>query len=146
MRIEFLRTLGEFSAPTAVAAVQAGLSDENPQVRATVCRALGRQPTAENLEALGRAVASDADQDVRIAAARELGKFPDSAAAQALRPALDDNDAALQFVAMQSLRTVTGRSQYGNHVPTWREYLDGGNPAPPPGPSLAESVRRYLYW
>jgi HEAT repeat protein len=146
MRMEFLRTLGEFSAPSAIAAVQAGLSDENPQVREIACRALGRQPTADNLEALAKAVAGDANQDVRIAAARELARFPDSAAAQALRPALDDSDAALQFVAMQSLRSLTGRTEYGNHVPTWRQYLDGGDPAPPPGPTLAESFRKYLYW
>jgi HEAT repeat protein len=146
MRSELIRTLGELPAPAAYAALQGALADESTLVRQAACRALGRQPTDENLQALARVVASDGDRDVRIAAARELGHFPDAAAAQALRPALDDDDAALQSVAMQSLRGLTGKTQYGNHVPTWREYLDGGEPAPPPGPSLAESFRKYLYW
>ena len=146
MRSELLRTMGALDAPTALASIQAALTDEHPQVRVAACKALGRHPSAESLQSLGTVLTTDADLDVRIAAARELGKSSDPAAAKTLRPALDDNDAGLQLVAMDSLRTLTGRTQYGNHVPTWRQYLDGGEPAPPPGPSLAESLRKYWYW
>jgi HEAT repeat protein len=146
MRMELARTLGELPAEASHAALAATLTDENPQVRVVVCKALGRQQSAESLESLGKAVAEDTDLDVRIAAARELGHFQDPAAAQALRPALDDRDAALQGMAMQSLRSVTGKREFANSVPTWRQYLDGGNPAPPPGPSLAESLQKYWYW
>jgi len=146
MRMELARTLGELPAEASHAALAATLTDENPQVRVVVCKALGRQQSAASLESLGKAVAEDTDLDVRIAAARELGHFQDPAAAQALRPALDDRDAALQGMAMQSLRSVTGKREFANSVPTWRQYLDGGNPAPPPGPSLAESLQKYWYW
>lgn len=146
MRAELLRTMGSLDAPTALASIQTALTDQHPQVRVAACRALGRHPSPEALQSLGTVVSSDADLDVRIAAARELGKSSDPEAAKALRPALDDNDAGLQLVAMDSLRTLTGRTQYGNHVPTWRQYLDGGDPAPPPAPTVAESLRKYWYW
>jgi hypothetical protein len=82
---------------------------------------------------------------VRIVAARELEKFKGFAAPQALRPALDDRDPALQLAAMQSLQTLTGHSEYGKSAPAWREYLDGGNPAPAVNP-IAEAVRGLWSW
>jgi len=84
-------------------------------------------------------------QGVAPAAPVEL-RFRDPAAAQALRVALDENDAALQGVAMQSLSGITGRREYAGSVAAWREYLDGGNPAPPARPSLAETIQKYWYW
>jgi HEAT repeat protein len=146
MRIELARALGELPTASAQAALAASLADENAQVRVVACKSLGRRPTAESLQALGMAVAGDSDLDVRIAAARQLGQFRDPAAAQALRPALDENDAALQGIAMQSLRRLTGQHQYANSVPAWREYLDGGNPTPPPPPTLAETLSKLRYW
>lgn len=146
MRIELARALGELPTATAQAALAASIADENARVRVVAVKALGRRPSAESLQALGNAVASDADLDVRIAAAKELGRFNDPAAAQALRPALDDNDAALQGIAMQSLRGLTGKREYANSVVAWREYLDGGNPTPPPAPTLAETLMKYRYW
>ncbi|MDX1948435.1 MAG: HEAT repeat domain-containing protein [Pirellulaceae bacterium] len=146
LRSELVRTMGALASPTAISTIQASLTDQHPQVRIAACRALGRNSSEENAQALGNVLTSDSDLDVRIAAARALGQLTDPAAIGALRPALDDNDAGLQLVAMESLRTLTGRGQYGNHVPTWREYLDGGDPSPPPGPSLVESLRKYSYW
>jgi hypothetical protein len=146
MRMELVRALGELPTASAQAAIAATLADENPQVRAIACKSLGRRQSPEALQALGSAVASDADLDVRIAAARELGRFRDPAAAQALRVALDENDAALQGVAMESLRGITGQTKYAGSVTAWREYLDGGNPTPPPPPSLAETLQKYWYW
>ena len=146
MRMELARTLGELPAESAQGALAATLTDENPQVRVVACKALGRRQTVESLESLGKIVAEDTDLDVRIAAAREIGRFKDPTAAQALRPALDDRDASLQSIAMQSLRGITGRNELANSVPAWRQYLDGGNPAPPPAPSIAESLQKYWYW
>ena len=146
MRMELARTLGELPAESAQAALAATLADESPQVRVVACKALGRRQSAESVESLGKVVAEDLDLDVRIAAARELGRFKDPAAAQALRAALDDRDVALQGIAMESLRGITGKREYANSVPAWRQYLDGGNPAPPPAPSIAESLQKYWYW
>lgn len=146
MRAELVRALGEFGVPAARSAVVAAMSDESSQVRLAASKALGRQPTQEGFAALSRAVAEDSNQDVRIAAARELHHFKEFDAPPALRPALDDNDPALQLAAMQSLQSLTGRTEYGNSVATWREYLEGNDPAPPPGPSLADRWQQLWGW
>jgi HEAT repeat protein len=146
MRVEFLRTLAEFPTETARAATLAAMADESPHVRVAACKALGKQPTSAGFQAVSQAVASDTDLDVRIAAAKELGNFREEGAPQALRPAIDDNDPALQLAAMESLQSLTGRHEYGNSVGTWREYLDGGQPAPPEGPTIAETLKQYWYW
>jgi HEAT repeat protein len=146
MRAELVRALGEFSVPAARSAAIAAMADESSQVRLAASKALGRQPTQEGFSALAQAVAEDSNQDVRIAAARELHWFKDFDTPPALRPALDDNDPALQLAAMQSLQSLTGRTEYGNSVATWREFLDGNDPAPPPGPSLADRWQQLWGW
>jgi HEAT repeat protein len=146
MRAELVRALGEFRVPTAQSAVAAAMSDENSHVRVAASKALGRHPSQEGFLALSSAVADDGNQDVRIAAARELREFKDFQTPPALRPALDDNDPALQLAAMQSLQSLTGRMEYGNSVATWREYLEGNDPAPPPGPTLADRWQQLWNW
>jgi HEAT repeat protein len=153
LRAALVRTLGEFPTPSARTAVQGALTDEAVPVRVAAAKALGRHPSADSVEPLAQAI-SDSDLDVRIAAADALGKFSDAALpaderkrlAQMLRPALDDRDPALQVAAMQSLATITGRDNFRNDAPTWRQFLDGGNPAPPPAPTLAELFQRSLNW
>ena len=146
LRAELVRTLGELPTPAAQQAIVAGMTDETAYVRLVACKAIGRHPDRQGFESLSQAVASDADLDVRVAAASELGKFRDFEAPQALRPALDNRDPALQVAAMQSLESLTGQRNFRNSVPTWRQYLDGGNPTPPPGPSVAEVVKQYMSW
>lgn len=146
MRAEFVRTLAEFPTPIAQEAVLASLTDEAANVRIAACKALGRRPTTEGFQALASAVTDDGDLDVRLAAARELGNFRGFNAAPALRPALDDRDPALQLAAMQSLESLEGHTEFRRNVAVWREHLDGGNPTPPPPPSLAELARQYWSW
>jgi HEAT repeat protein len=146
MRAELVRAVGEFPLDSAQAAAIAAMSDESSHVRIAASRVLGRRPTQAGFEALSRAVSDDASLDVRITAARELKQFTEFEAPLALRSALDDNDPALQLAAMQSLQTLTGRTQYGNHVATWREFLDGNDPAPPPGPTLAQHFQQLWNW
>jgi HEAT repeat protein len=146
LRGEFVRTLAVFPTPIAQQAIAASMTDEAASVRVLACKALGQSPTAEGFQALAHAVTSDADLDVRIVAAREMGKFRGFAAPQALRPALDDRDPALQLAAMQSLEALDGHTEFRKNVAVWREHLDGGNPAPPPPPSIAELARQYWTW
>jgi HEAT repeat protein len=151
MRAELIRTLGAFAVPAAHSAVLASMTDESGHVRIAACKSLSRWPSREGLQALTQAISGDSDLDVRIAAAREMRGFRQFEAGevdipQALRPALDDNDPALQLAAMQSLQSLTGRTEYGQSVATWREYLDGNDPAPPPGPSLAERFGQLWNW
>ena len=145
MRVEILRALSAYPSPEALPIVQAALADADPQVRMAACSTFGAWKSPEALQALGTAVGGDSDLDVRIAAARALENFNDPAATQALSVALDDNDPALQKVAMRSLRQTTGKD-YGNSVPAWREYLAGGNPPQPPPPSIARQLQDWLWW
>jgi HEAT repeat protein len=146
LRAEFVRALAAFDTPIAQYAVLSALSDEATSVRAIACSALGRHPTAEGFQALSQILTNDNELDVRIAAARELGKYRGFEAPKALRPALDDRDPALQLAAMQSLEALDGHREYRRNVAVWREHLDGGTPAPPQGPSIAEVVRQYWSW
>ena len=146
LRGEFVRTLATFQTPAAQQAVLAATNDEAPSVRVLAYKALGQAPTADGFQALSHAVTADADLDGRIVAARELGKYKGFAAPKALRPALDDRDPALQLAVMQSLEALDGHTEYRRNVAVWREHLDGGNPAPPPGPSLAELAQQYWNW
>jgi HEAT repeat protein len=146
LRGEFVRTLAVFRAPSAQQALVASMNDESPSIRVLACRGLGAAPSAEGYQALSHAVSDDGDLDVRIAAAHELGKYKGFEASKALRPALDDRDPALQIAAMQSLEAVDGHTEYRRNVAVWREHLDGGSPAPPPAPSIAEVVKQYWSW
>lgn len=146
LRAELVRTLAEFSTPAGQSAVLASLQDPSPYVRVAACKGLGRNPSIEGLEALSKVLTSDNDLDVRIAAATALGSFRGMGASKALRPALDDRDPALQLAAVNSLERLEGHPEYRRNVAVWRAYLDGGNPAPPPPPSLAERLRYYWSW
>jgi len=146
MRTEFVRTLTAFPTPIANEAILASVNDEDTSVRLLAIKALSRTPTAEGFQAVSQAVTGDPDIDVRVVAARELGKFRGFDAARSLRPALDDRDPALQLAAMQSLESLDGHTEYRRNVAVWREHLDGGNPAPPSGPTIAELARQYWNW
>lgn len=146
MRVEFVRTLAEFPTPLAHDSLLAAMTDEAACVRVVACKALAKKPTAEGFQALSQAVTQDTDLDVRVAAASELGKFRGFNAGPALRPVLDERDPALQLAAMQSLESLEGHAEYRKNVGVWREHLDGGHPAPPPPPSLAELAQQYWSW
>jgi HEAT repeat protein len=137
MRSELIRTLAYLPTADAQEAIVAALNDADHDVRIAACQGLARIGNEESLAALAKTVEKDGNLDVRLAAVHGLSRYKDAAAQQALGRALEDNDPAVQKVAMESLKTSTGRD-YGNSVPAWKEYLAGGNPARPPGPSLAE--------
>lgn len=146
LRGEFVRTLAVFRTQSAQQALVEAVMDESSNVRVLACKALGEAPTVEGFQALSHAITDDSDLDVRIAAAHQLSKFRGFETSKALRPALDDRDPALQIAAIQSLEAVDGHTEYRRNVAVWREHLDGGNPTPPPAPSIAEVVRQYWSW
>ncbi len=145
MKLEMLRTLAAYNTTTAEAAIVGNLQSENADVRRVACEALARQKGPQAVTALGQVVGTDTDADVRKTAARGLQQFQDPAAAQALRVALDEDDPAMQKIAMDSLRSISGRD-YGNDPSRWREYLQGGEPAPAERPSIASSWREWSLW
>lgn len=141
IRQAVVRSIAEFRTPMAQQVLEAGLSDENTAVRVACCQALGQRADEASVPALAKALSADENVDVRLAAAESLGKIKSPAAIQALVAALDDRDPALQFVGVQSMKSITGKD-YGPDVQAWRQAATGGNPLAPGEPSVAERLRR----
>jgi hypothetical protein len=140
MRSELMRTLAYLPTDTARSGLETALADEDADVRQAACQGLARAGGTQSLPLLARTAANaDEKLDVRIASVRGLGNYQEEAALLALGTALEDRDPAIQKAAIDSLRHNTGRD-FGNSVPAWKEFLAGGNPAKPPGPSLAQRV------
>ena len=140
VRAELVKTLAVLPGPASLVALEGASTDNDPDVRTAACQALAGQQGPEAIQLLAQ-LTGDADLDVRMEAARALGRHKSPAAAKALALSLEENDPAVQRVAMQSLKSSTGKD-YGMSVQTWREYLDGGNPRPPDPPSWAERLRQ----
>jgi len=139
-RSQVVRTLGELSAPAASEALRTAIHDKEPSVRIAACAAWGRRASNESVPVLAEVLSKDAELDVRMAAARALENYRTPDVVPALGIALDDANPALQYRAMRSLETVTGK-YFGNNVPAWRQYVQTGTEDPAAVPSLAERVR-----
>ncbi len=139
VRREIVFTLAQVPTAAAAEVLQKAQSDQSEDVRIAVCQAWQRRGGPEAIQALAETLGSDTDIDVRLKATEALADFRDPVAVRALGVALDDKDPALQYRAMQSLRSATGRD-FGNNSVAWREYLRGGNP-----PDQPESLVQKLY-
>lgn len=139
LRAEIVGVLGEAGIPTAIPSLETALGDSDKDVRISACRALAKTGGGTAVPILSGLMESETDVDVRLAAIRELGRFQDPAAVAALGRALDDENPAVQHLAVQSLKTASGRD-YGDSVPAWREFVQGREPQVPAGPSLVERV------
>jgi hypothetical protein len=131
LRKEIVRALAQIDAPTAKQLLGAALQDPDVLVRVAAVEAIAEQGGPGAVEILGAALKEDHNIDVRLAAARGLGKLKDPRAMPALAVALESHDPALQYRAMQSLKSATGKD-FGNDVAAWREYAQGGTPLPKP--------------
>lgn len=139
-----VKVLGEIPTLTALAGIQAAAVDPDPLVRTAACQAFGRRADADSAAALARLAANDADTDVRLAAVAALGHCQDEQAVQALTQALDDSNPAIQFRAVQSLKSSTGQS-LGDNIAVWRAYLHGEPSPEQPAVSFAERLQRMFY-
>jgi hypothetical protein len=140
VRQAVIKAIAEFQTPMAQQVLQAGLQDESDAVRTECCRALGKRADPAAVGALAMALKSDSNADVKMAAAEALGKIKSPEATRALAAALDDRDPAMQYVGVQSLKSITGRD-YGPDVEAWRQVAAGNAPAEPPV-SIAERIKR----
>jgi hypothetical protein len=139
VRREIVFTLAEVPTAAASEVLRKAQSDPSEDVRIAACRAWRRRGGPEAIHALAEMLGGDTDIDVRLRATEALADFQDPVAVQALGVALDDKDPALQYRAMQSLKSASGRD-FGNNSVAWREYLQGGNP-----PDQPESLVQRLY-
>jgi hypothetical protein len=149
VRKAVVHAIAEFHTPIAQQVLEAGLADQHEMVRVACCQELGERavagvqdPGGKSVAALAAALRADKDMDVRLAATEALGKIKTPEAIQAVAAALDDRDPALQYVGVQSMKSITGKD-YGPDVQTWRQVAAGQNVPEPPAPSVAERVRQY---
>lgn len=141
LRSEIIRTLATVPSEAASEALRAATTDADADVRVVACQAWGQRGGDEARQTLAQVLGSDTDGDVRLAATRELGRFKnDPQAMQALKLALDENNPALQYRAVESLKNMTGRD-YGADMLAWKEFVDGGNPPEPPPASIAQRLQ-----
>ncbi len=123
--------LGPVKSEMAGAVLNSALHDSNAAVRETACVAWGDRGGPEAVRALGEMISSDTNLDVRLAATKSLGKIKDPGAVAALSLALDDKNPALQYRAVESLRT-TAPTDLGDDIDTWRQYCKTGHADPKP--------------
>jgi HEAT repeat protein len=143
LRCEAVGVLGAVGIPSVTPVLHSALSDSDEDVRIAACHAWGEIGGDEGLATLVQVAEQEGDTDVRLAAVEELAKFKDPAAVAVLGKALDDSDPAVQFRAVQSLRSATGM-EYGDSIPGWRDYLQGRASAPPPPPTAMQRVRNWF--
>ena len=141
VRRAIIHAMTEFKTPLAQQVLEAGLKDTDAGVRIACCQALGQRGEALAVGRLAIALRDDRNMDVRLAAAEALGKIKSPEAAQALIVALDDRDPAMQYVGVESMKSITGED-YGNDVQTWRQVAAGEKPTNPQEPSIATRLRQ----
>ena len=127
IRRRILETIAKYPSPASDALLKVALQDQSPRVRERACELIGNRGGSAAARTLAEALASDTDVDVRLAAARELSRFKDQESIAAMQPALEDNDPALQYRAMLSLKDMTGKD-YGSDVSAWRQFVQTGEP------------------
>ena len=137
VRLEIVRAVGRYSTPAAASVLRSALDDSDAGIRQVACDAWGRRGGPEAAAELARVLSSDVDKDVRLTAVVALGKTGDRNAVAALGEALTERDPAMQYVAVKSLRAVTGED-LGNDVSRWREYVQRQAPSSSDPASLAE--------
>jgi HEAT repeat protein len=141
VRMAMIDALSTLDASSAQAVLYAGLK-EDPEVdiRVACCEAWQKRPRPETTRILAETLRSDTSVDVRLAAAKALGSAADKDAVRALGEALEDNDPAMQYVAMGSIKNVTGKD-FGNDVNEYRRLAKQPDP-PLRERSLAERIRQ----
>ena len=131
IKAELLKAIATCGSPVAAETLQRGLQDGDKSVRIAACESWAKHGGPTSIAQLSEATRKDANIDVRLAAVRSLGvvgpQYKDAATA-ALAGSLDDNDPAIQYRTIQSLRLITGKD-FGDDVNAWREFAKGGSPA-----------------
>ena len=141
IRVEIVRAISGYPTAAAASVLDAAVHDSDSDVRLAACEAWGERGGPEAVAKLSEALASDVDTDVRLMAAQALGNTGDAGAVAALGQALEDRDPAMQYLAVRSLRQVTGED-FGNDVNQWRQYAKGEMPTPSAPVSVADRIRR----
>lgn len=129
-------SIAQFDTPLASSVLQAGLNDDDRDVRTACCRLLGRRQDPAAIATLSRIVGSDSDMEVRMAAIDALGKYESKDAVIGLAAAVKDRDPALQYAGVKAMKTASGQD-LGNDVEAWRQYAATLTPTSPIGGNIS---------
>ena len=141
VRMEIQNTVAAFKAPLAQKMLVAGLNDEDTEVRLTCCYRLAERAEQATIGPLRETMTSDTNLDVRLAAIDALAKMNSSDTISALGTALEDRDPAVQYAAVQALKSASGED-FGNDVSAWQQFVAGEVPSKPEI-SVAERVQQF---
>jgi len=109
VRCVALVSLRKYAGPEARPAVEQGMSDNVPKVRAAAARALGMYADSAAAKRLGDVLQTDRDEEVRLAAARGLARCNSDEADDLLVSAMKTNNSpAVQKRALKLLLEGTG--------------------------------------
>ena len=125
MRRLAISAAGNLKTAAAIPIIQKGLDDENTKVRMEACRALGKRREANAVQLLAATAGKASDQDVKHAALTAIGKHKGRIPVDSLRLALNDRDPATQNLAINALRSVTGKN-FGDSPDAWIKALGPG--------------------
>jgi len=139
MRRLAVRAAGRLRDPSAMAMIEKGLDDDSVKVRMEACSSLGRMTGEEAARTLAATVGTDTSEDVKHAALTALASHKNQVAVKALKVALSDRNPATRDLAIQSLRSATGKN-YGDDPQVWIAALDG-KPTQQVETRLAERLR-----
>lgn len=130
-RIEIVRALGPSKSSAAEGGLRKAAKDPQTNVRIAACVALRKRGGETATQILSEVVVGDTDRDVRIAAAKALGDLRDPKAVRSLGLAMEQDDPAMQYACVESLKRISGKD-YGNNLSAWQEFAEGGNPPEEP--------------
>ncbi len=126
MRAVIVRSLGNLGDHRARTEVIKAVNDvENAVIRVEACRALGKVGEAEDATVLARIMTVDKLEDCRIAAIEGLGllKASDTRIYGILLDGMENDDPAIRFECLRSLRAITGKD-FGIDPAAWRRGLE----------------------
>jgi HEAT repeat protein len=126
-RIEIIRALGASSSAAAEGGLRKAVKDPNSDVRMAACTAWRKRGGESAAKVLSEVLIGDSDRIVRVAAARALGELKDPSTVRSLGLALEQDDPALQYACIESLKRISGKD-YGSDLSAWQEFAAGGNP------------------
>jgi HEAT repeat protein len=142
VRAEIIHTAGEYPIRESAPLLKAALQDPDADARVAACEAWGKRgDDPQAAELLAGVLHTDTNHDVRLAAARALGSTRSPQAIAALSDALVEQDPAMQYRAMLSLKDVTGED-LGNNVDRWQQYVKEGHAQPAKPSWLAEQKKK----
>jgi HEAT repeat protein len=140
VRKAIIQAMAEFQTPLAQQVLEAALNDSAMAVRIAACQSLGKRGDAQSVDSLAKSLRDDREIDVRLAAAEALGNIKTPESEKALIIALDDRDPAMQYVGVESMKSITGED-YGGDVKVWRQVAAGEAPLHAKAPSIATRLR-----